>query len=159
MHYIKAPSLCSYLVLCQTHDIGIVTTPPCTHLDPQTQQVMHCAAHATGGSSVERSVGFLVLAVHLCSAGHQQLHHLQVTCARRQRVEKPIQQGCFNWALNKSFKKCALTTYMVNVIILLEKRFIRMSTGADSLNICTVKGFVKKHFILGDFNSKNQDYW
>lgn len=46
---------------------------------------------------------------------------------------------------------------MVNVIILLEKRFIRMSTGADSLNICTVKGFVK-HFILGDYNTKNQDY-
>lgn len=47
---------------------------------------------------------------------------------------------------------------MVNVIILLEKRFICMSTGADSLNICTVKGFAKHHFILGDFNTKNQDY-
>lgn len=73
-HYTKAPSS----LLCQSHYFAIVT-PPCTHLDPQTQQVMHCAAHAAGGSRVERSVGFLVLAVHLCSAGHQQLHHLQVT--------------------------------------------------------------------------------
>lgn len=50
-----------------------------THLDAQAQQVVHRAAHATGGSGVQRRVSLLVLAVHLGAAGHQQLHHLQVT--------------------------------------------------------------------------------
>lgn len=53
-----------------------------TDINAQTQQVMHRAAHAAGRSCVERRVGFLVLTVDLCSAGHQQLHHLQVAWKR-----------------------------------------------------------------------------
>lgn len=50
-----------------------------THLDAQAQQVVHCTAHATRGSSMQRRVSLFVLAVDFCTAGHQQLHHLQVT--------------------------------------------------------------------------------
>lgn len=57
----------------------------CTDVDPQAEQVVHGAAHATGGGCMERSVCFFVLAVHLCSTGHQQLHHLQVTWNRDER--------------------------------------------------------------------------
>lgn len=41
-----------------------------TDINPQTQQVVHCAAHAAGCSCVERRVGLLVLTVDLCSTGH-----------------------------------------------------------------------------------------
>lgn len=51
----------------------------CTDMDTQAQQVVHCAAHATGGGCMKRRVSFLVLTVDLSSTGHQQLNNLQVT--------------------------------------------------------------------------------
>lgn len=42
----------------------------CAHINPQAQQIMHRAAHATGRSCVEGRVGFLVLTVDLGSTGH-----------------------------------------------------------------------------------------
>lgn len=43
----------------------------CTDVDPEAQQVVHCAAHATGGGCMKRSVGFFVLTVNFCSTGHE----------------------------------------------------------------------------------------
>lgn len=43
----------------------------CTDMDSQAQQVVHCAAHATGGGCMEWGIGLLVLTVHLCTTGHQ----------------------------------------------------------------------------------------
>lgn len=52
------------------HVLHVVPAFVWTDIDPQTQQVVHCAAHAAGCGCVERRVGFLVLTVDLCSAGH-----------------------------------------------------------------------------------------
>lgn len=48
----------------------------CTDMDAQAEQVVHCATHAAGGSSVERGVALLVLTVDLSSTFYQKLHDL-----------------------------------------------------------------------------------
>lgn len=80
----------------------------CTDVDPQAQQVMHCAAHATGGGRMERGVGFLVLTVDLCSAGHQQLHHLQMAWNRGGKGENYFSPARLRyvWGFSYYRKQC-----------------------------------------------------